>query len=664
MLIEEVPLKLELSMEIKNRIIYKALLTRKVEELLLKLYSTGELFGTIHTCIGQEFIGAVVSEFIQMGDSVFSNHRCHGHFISIFKDVYGLIAEIYGKKSGVCGGKGGSQHLFKNGFYSNGIQGGIVPVSAGLAFAKKIQKNKNISVVFIGDGTLGEGAFYETLNLCSKWKLPLVFVLENNLYAQSTHQSEVMAGDICARAQAFGLHTAYANTWDWENLYENLGKLTHYSRTYSLPSFIQIDTYRLHAHSKGDDNRDPEEVKKYSNIDPLNLIIANNDSDYSMNNRKINALLVQAVEEAKVASCSDILLTPLTPLKWKYDNNNAACSLRVGHAINDSLRSIMAENEKVYFIGEDVRSPYGGAFKISQGLSDCYPDRVLNTPISESAIVGIGTGLALEGYRPIIEIMFGDFITLAMDQIINHAAKFRYMYNEQVRVPLIIRTPMGGRRGYGPTHSQTLDRHLLGIPGLRVIAINNMIHPKIVYQTVLDSSEDPTIIIENKILYTLSLREIAPEGFFYKMLYDPFPVVMMEPESSHSDICIIGYGGLSDLIIDVIVALFLEFDIVAQFICPIQIYPFSINSCFDYIKKSKAIVLIEEGQGFAGFGAEMLAQIHVLSHDSPIRATRIYAAESRIPASKNLENEVLPGKEKIIDIILEFLKKDKIHVSN
>lgn len=254
-----------------------------------------------------------------------------------------------------------------------------------------------------------------------------------------------------------------------------------------------------------------------------------------------------------------------------------------------------------------------------------------------------------------IEIMFGDFITLAMDQIINHAAKFRYMYNDQVRVPLIIRTPMGGRRGYGPTHSQTLDRHLFGIPGLRMIAINNLIHPKIIYQAIVNFSEDPTIIIENKILYTLPLREVPPKGFFYRKIGTHYPIIIVEPESHEVDVCIIAYGGLSNLIVDIVVELFLEFDIVARFICPIQIYPFAINSCLDHIKKCKALVIVEEGQGFAAFGAEIMAQLYSLNNQFLIKATRVYATESPIPASKTLENQALPGKEKIMQTILKLL---------
>ena len=200
----------------------KAILIRAVEQRLLHLFSQGKLFGTVHTCIGQEWSGVAVAEHLEKPDLVFSNHRCHGHFLARTDNVDGLIAEIMGKSSGVCGGRGGSQHLCWKGFYSNGVQGGIMPVAAGLALAQKLTGSGGITVVFIGDGTLGEGVVYETLNIASKWDLPLLVVLENNPYAQSTHQRQTLAGDICLRAEAFGIMARLGNTWEPEKLLSRL----------------------------------------------------------------------------------------------------------------------------------------------------------------------------------------------------------------------------------------------------------------------------------------------------------------------------------------------------------------------------------------------------------------------------------------------------------
>ena len=255
----------------------KAILIRSVEQRLLELFKEGRLFGTVHTCIGQEWTGVAIAQALKNEDLIFSNHRCHGHYLAKTGDVEGLIGEIMGKQNGMCGGRGGSQHICSQHFYSNGIQGGIVPVAAGLAMAQKLSDTGLISVVFIGDGTLGEGALYETLNIASIWGLPLLVVLENNYYAQSTSQTQTLAGDILARGEAFGIKTAYANTWNPEELLEIAANCVSYVRDEGRPLFLKIDTYRLMAHSKGDDDRDPAEVKDYWTKDPIAIFRKHSD---------------------------------------------------------------------------------------------------------------------------------------------------------------------------------------------------------------------------------------------------------------------------------------------------------------------------------------------------------------------------------------------------
>jgi 2-oxoisovalerate dehydrogenase E1 component len=650
------PIKdIDLHPEVKQSILYKALLSRQVEERLLELFSQGKLFGTVHTCIGQEFSGAVLTEFLEPGDSIFSNHRCHGHFLSFTQDVPGLMAEIMGKQTGVCGGRGGSQHLCKDGFYSNGIQGGIVPVSAGLALARKFNGDNKISVVFIGDGTLGEGAIYEAFNIASKWELPLLVVLENNGYAQSTNQQETLAGDICARAAAFGIHTAKGDTWNWEELYATADKLVNFVRQESKPAFLQIDTFRLKAHSKGDDNRPRSEVEPFEQRDLLNLLLKEPTPEFLALLNEIDQIVDEAVEAAEVAPLATVDPTPNNNLRAIEWTESKVTKRRLVQALNETFKELMSQHPKTLFLGEDVKSPYGGAFKVSQGLSELFPDRVFNTPISESAIVGIGCGLAMEGYYPFVEIMFGDFMSLTFDQILNHASKFRDMYNERVTTNFVIRTPMGGGRGYGPTHSQTLDRHFMGIPGLRILALNNLIDPLAVYQPLLTSSGEPTLLVENKLLYSQHLREQLPEGFKRLISNEQFPTVLIKPEAGILDITLIGYGGLSDALVTVAEKLFEEADIISQIVCPTQIYPFTIKPFLNLLSDSHLLVLVEEGQGFAGFGAEVLAQI--AEHDPALlrKVKRVVPQPIPIPASGSAEKEALPNVNNIIVSILGFI---------
>src|SRR5262249_15385149 len=166
---------------------------------------------------------------------------------------------------------------------------------------------------------------------------------------------------------------------------------------------------------------------------------------------------------------------------------------------------LMASDPRVMMIGEDILDPYGGAFKVTRGLSSAHADRVFTTPISEAAIVGVASGMALRGLRPIAEIMFGDFLFLAADQIVNHTAKFRWMYNDQVRVPLVIRAPMGGRRGYGPTHSQSIEKHFMGVPGLWMVAPSILSDPGALLKQAALDCDDPVIFIESKTCYGRNL---------------------------------------------------------------------------------------------------------------------------------------------------------------
>src|SRR4051812_12826051 len=186
---------------------------RRVEETLLELASGGELVGTTHTYIGQEAGGVGVIDHLDPAlDVVFSNHRCHGHYLAYTDDVVGLFAEVMGRTGGVCGGKGGSQHLYRGNFYTNGVQGSIVPVATGIALAEQRKRSGAVVTVFLGDGTLGQGAVYECMNLAALWGLPLLFVIENNHYAQTTPLELAVAGSITARPEAFGIATAQHDT--------------------------------------------------------------------------------------------------------------------------------------------------------------------------------------------------------------------------------------------------------------------------------------------------------------------------------------------------------------------------------------------------------------------------------------------------------------------
>lgn len=633
-----------------------ALLIRGVEQRLLSLFSEGKLFGTVHTCIGQELIGVAVAEALQDGDVLFSNHRCHGHFLSLTDDVEGLIAEIMGRQSGVCGGRGGSQHLCAANFFSNGIQGGIAPVTAGIALAHRLRSNGKIAVVFLGDGTLGEGVLYESLNIASKWQLPVLFVLENNGYAQSTRQEQTLAGDICARAEAFGIGTDQADTWNLRRLRAAAHAAIERVRLGDGPFFLRIDTYRLAAHSKGDDDRDPLVLQEYWERDPLTQFERAEPELARQFQEAIQTRLDRAVALAE----ADDLAGP-TPEQPDYLNERPRWSKtrlpvrdRVVNRIHAALAANMARDDRIVLLGEDIEAPYGGAFKVTKNLSQQFPGRVLSTPISEAAIVGLGNGLALQGLRPVCEIMFGDFLTLAADQIINHAAKFAYMYNGKVSVPLIVRTPMGGKRGYGPTHSQSLEKHFLGLPGTLVLALHHRFDPASIYDTLFETLDRPALVVENKLLYTTHVSDEVPAGFVLEHSQERYPCTRLRPLAA-PDVTVVCYGGLLQDVEKAVDRLFEEHDIVCEVICPVQLYPLNVGAIVESVAATGRLVVVEEGHGFAAFGSEVIARVHELAPGTLKRSRRVCAPEHPIPACKPLEIDLFPGEAHVVQAIREVV---------
>jgi TPP-dependent pyruvate/acetoin dehydrogenase alpha subunit len=255
-----------------NFALYRTMLIiRRFEEHLLAEFSAGKLVGTTHTYIGQEADAAGIFSVTDPGDIIFSSHRCHGHFIAYGGEPYRLAAELMGKSTGLVGGRGGSQHIQWRNFYSNGIQGGIVPVATGMALAEKVHRTGKITLVFIGDGTLGEGALYESLNVAALWELPILFVLENNGYAQTTPVEKGVSGSISGRFAAFGIPFWECNTTDVLEVQATAQEAVHHVRSEICPGALILQTYRFSAHSKGDDPRSEEELINIQIYDPITI---------------------------------------------------------------------------------------------------------------------------------------------------------------------------------------------------------------------------------------------------------------------------------------------------------------------------------------------------------------------------------------------------------
>ena len=323
-------------------------------------------------------------------------------------------------------------------------------------------------------------------------------------------------------------------------------------------------------------------------------------------------------------------------------------------SLNAALHRACAADERVIILGEDVLDPYGGAFKVTRGLSTAYPDRVLTTPISEAGIVGVAAGMALRGLRPVVEIMFGDFITLAADQLVNHAAKFRWMYNDQVRVPMVVRTPMGGRRGYGPTHSQTLEKLFLGVPGLTVVAPAAIGDPGELLYRAITETEDPFLFVENKLLYLLPVHDSTSLAEFSIQITADLDTPLAPSYSltiqgaPPAELTLAAYGYMAELARQAMLRLAYEHEIFTELVVLTRLTPVNAQPVIASVSHTARLLRVEEGSSLLRWASQLLARCSEALGSRLRQARRLAAAEVPVPASGPLEAAVLPGVEEIL----------------
>ena len=336
-------------------------------------------------------------------------------------------------------------------------------------------------------------------------------------------------------------------------------------------------------------------------------------------------------------------------------------------SLNSALLAVLSEDTRVLLLGEDILDPYGGAFKVTRGCSTAFPERVLTTPISEAGLGGVCAGLALRGMRPVLEIMFGDFTTLLADQLINHISKFRWMYNNSVEVPLVVRAPMGGRRGYGPTHSQTLEKHYLGVPGLTVAAPLNFDLPACgdcaggLLKKIILEGDSPVLFVENKLQYLLPMLGATDlKDFNISVSYGAddtakrYPYLTLAVKGAPAArLTLTSYGYMAELTRQAQLKLAYEDEIFTELVVPTRLAPFDLAPVIDSAAQSGRLLTIEEGTGTLGWGAEVLAR--AAEHLPGIHAARVAALDLPVPAAPALEKTVLPQVEDIIAAVKKMV---------
>ncbi|MCM8621358.1 MAG: thiamine pyrophosphate-dependent enzyme [Candidatus Accumulibacter sp.] len=632
-------------------------LIRETEKLILALFGRGLVSGTTHTCLGQEICQmAVVRALNDPDDHVLSNHRNHGHFLAYSGDFLGLVAEIMGRASGVCGGFGGSQHIAYRNFHSNGVQAGMTAIGVGVATALKERMSTGIVAIIIGDGTLGEGLLYESMNLASIWEVPVLFVVEHNGIAQTTYTRHTIGGDIVARGRAFGLSAWRLDDQDPEFI-TKAAEIVDLMRQNGGPGMLVIDTGRLGPHSKGDDLRPEDEREALLARDPLKKLAENiAPSDLAAIEIANKAFLCDLESRALVSPLATFDFVPQHSLRAALDLHfvsTAASSVSVRQALNDALGQLLEFDKSVVLLGEDLHDPYGGAFKVTAGLSERFPGRVISTPISEAGITGAGIGLAMAGKKPVVEIMFADFLSLCMDQVYNHAVKFPGMFPD-TSVPLVIRAPCGGRRGYGPTHSQSPENIFVSVPGLTVVYGSHRHNPGQLLINAVERWPNPTLFLEHKLLYS---EKVDPQGY-RPIAVGPedlganlFPTV--HRGSPEPDITLLSYGGMLPVVERAADTLEQEEELLVEIVAPALLAPLPRQSLLRLLQDRSRILVVEESHPQFGFSAEILAML--AENGFAGRVARLGTPPVPIASARNLESNQLPDENAIITAVLGML---------
>jgi len=642
--------------------LYRRICTIRQFELRIEsLFPAGEIGGTFHSSAGQEAVAVGVAAAARPEDIFVSNHRGHGHLLSKGCESKHLAAELFGKAEGVCAGRGGTQHTacFEHSFYgANGITGGGIPVATGIALAMKLGGTDRAVFSFLGDGASNQGTFHESLNMASIWALPIVYVAEANQYALSTATGRAMKVErIAERAAAYRMKSATVDGNDVEAV-KAAAELAAGAARAGEPYLLECVTYRMRGHSKSDrcHYRTREEEAEWAERDPLCVTAASLVKTHGVEQKTVEAAeadaeaeIDAAMEFARAATEPDlagatagVFATPVDPDAPDPSSEplpDSAEEVYYRDALRRALTEEMDADDSVFVLGEDIGA-YGGVFKVTEGLLERYgPDRIIETPISEASFTGVGVGAAVAGMRPVVEIMFMDFILLTLDQLGNHAAKLHYMYNGQPRVPLVVRTPAGGYRGYGATHSQSFDSLVMSIPGLKVVAPATPRDACGMLKTAI-RDDDPVVFIEHKLLYGTKGRLGADEELI------PFGRACVVRPGDDVTIVSHSYQLLQSLKAAELLA---DEGLSAEVVDLRSLVPLDIETVAESASRTGRAVLVEEGPLTGGVTAEVAARLGERAFgylDAPV--IRVAAADCPVPAAMSLEKVVLPSVGSIV----------------
>ena len=638
---------------------------RTFENMTDELFKKGIVKGTAHSYVGEEAIASGVCTALDEGDYIASYHRGHGHCIAKGADLDRMMAELFGRKDGYCQGLGGSMHIADmdlNILGANGIVGAAMPLSTGAALAAKLRGTNQVAVAFFGDGASNQGIFHESLNLAAVWKLPMIFVCENNQYALTTsYRNTTAVAQVAQRAASYDIPGITIDGNDAVEVHLTVLEALERARAGEGPTLIEAMTYRWGQHSLRTNLQDPrpkKEVDSWLARDPLKQMENRLLSKKIVSKKDIKAIsdatnteVEGAVSFALKSEEPDmtVMLNSVYAPHKDHIEPGSTCNrtLSFVDALNEALHQEMAQDERVFLMGEDVGLT-GGLFQVSRGLMDRFGEaRVRDTPISEATFVGCGVGAAIAGMRPIVELQIFDFVALTMDMLVNQAAKFRFMLGGKPTVPLVIRGPQGGSMRLAAQHSQSLEAWFTHVPGLVVVAPSTAYDAKgLLVAAIRD--DNPVIFLEQKLLY-LTQPGPVPEKLY------AIPLGKADVKCEGTDVTIVATLGMVPRALGAAAALERE-GISVEVVDPRTLQPLDEETILASVRKTNRLLVVHEAWVKGGFGAEVAAMVIDKAFDyldAPI--ARLGAPHTPMPYNDSLELEVIPSQERIVAAVRKLL---------
>jgi 2-oxoisovalerate dehydrogenase E1 component len=691
-----------------RRMLFLIYLIREFELELLKLKDEGQVHGPVHSSIGQEAGAVAVMHHLDREDLIASTHRGHHHFLAkaynayagtdydplsavpeaIFEVTRKTLAEIMGLAEGYCRGRGGSMHLgdrFSGCLGTNAIVAGGVPAATGAGWAQKIRGTGHVAVSFLGDGAVNQGSVHEAMNMAAVWHVPVIYYIENNLYAVATHvKNACSVSDLAVRGIAYGIPGLIVDGMDPVAIYHAMGTALRYIRKDKHgPYIIEAKTYRFRHQAQSLPGsaygyRTPAEEEEWQNRDAARIfsgrlieagmlnradddklkataaaivadaVAAVTENDEGQKTRRVRLDLFPPASELEFGIRSDLREFADTPFADQTDYT-VVRDRKLIEVIPEVLGRCLDRNPSAFLIGEEVGNMKGGAFMATKGIFRRHPDRVINTPISESGFSGMALGLALSGLNPIVEIMYPDFVLVAADQIFNQIGKFRYMYGNQYDLPLVFRTRVGLGTGYGAQHSMEPASLFALFPGWRILAPVTPFD----YIGLFNSAFrclDPVLIIEHHALYALE-GPVPEDRDFY------LPLGSARVVRSGSDITLVGYSYMvskASRAADALEEMGISVEVID--LREIDYANIDYQTIGESLSKTGRILFLEEGYYCGGIGAQLAFETQnrffdLLDHE----IGRVAVRPVPIPVSRIPEQRLIPQVEDIVQKVEEML---------